>query len=87
MKKNPNEKDKNVLNLILGKKTCIDCTSSKIFYYFGGLFFTLLLIGALLCLGINNLPLQLLIFIIVFLAIEQYMNRWREKNPVCPTEE
>lgn len=83
MKEIPNEKDKNVLNLIFGKKTCIDCTSSKIFYYFGGLFFTLLLIGALLYLGINNILLQLILFIFIFLAIEQYMKRWREKNPIC----
>lgn len=90
----PNDKDKNVLNLIFGDHTCIDNPITKFIWYFG------LAILATIAFWIltssitnsyinnyitskNNLYVKVGIFFIIVLLLDWFFNSWRQSRPVC----
>jgi hypothetical protein len=90
----PTDKDKNVLNLIFGDRTCIDNPITKFIWYFGLAILATIVFWALTTTGINNyingyviptynLYVKIIIFFIIILLLDWFFNLWRESRPIC----
>ena len=92
-----NEKDRNILCLLLGKKACINSRLGKLFWYLGVVFFVTLVFLILLCSNrhagnrfVNlhcNIGLQIVIFVILVIAIDYLMRKWRKQNPISADDD
>ena len=83
----PNDKDKNVLNLIFGDRTCIDDPFTKIIWYLG---LAILATIAFLALSTttmlnytNDLLIRTILFFVIILLLDWAFNNWRKTQPIC----
>lgn len=90
----PTDKDKNVLGLIFGDRTCIDDPITKFIWYVGFAILATILFWALTTSTINsyingyitskyNLHMKVAIFFIIILLLDWFFNTWRQSRPVC----
>jgi len=90
----PTDKDKNVLTLIFGEKTCVDDPLTKIFWYVGLAVAAAIVFLVLNCSYFNScldlypdpqiqLALKVgLFFILIFILDFLFLN-WRKQTPLC----
>lgn len=90
-----NDKDKNVLHLLFGNKTCRDDILTKIFWYLGlailvTIFFLILSCRPVRCYMESHmdnptlcLGVMALIFFIGVLIIDWIVTCWRLRTPLC----
>lgn len=86
----PTDKDKNVLDLVFGNKTCIDNPILKFLQYFGLaiiatiVFWLLSTVMIKQYFGSNVMEIQIMLFFIIILILDWAFTSWRQNQPVCP---
>lgn len=83
------DKDKNVLDLIFGKKTCTDNPLIKFLQYFGLAILATIVFWLLSTatfkqyFGKNASIAQVILFFIIILLLDWAFTSWRESQPIC----
>lgn len=91
----PSDKDKNVLTLIFGEKTCADDWTTQAIWYLGLAFLATVIFFLLACLptrkylgtyikspAMITASIVFIFFILVFL-LDWFFIQWRLANPLC----
>lgn len=90
----PNDKDKNVLNLIFGDQTCIDDPITKFIWYFGLAILATIVFWILSLNSVNNfftayfnpsgvILIKVVLFFLIILLLDWLFTSWRTTTPVC----
>lgn len=85
----PTDKDKNVLDLIFGKKTCTDNPLIKFLQYFGLAILATIVFWLLSTatvkqyFGENASIAQVILFFIIILLLDWAFTSWRASQPIC----
>ena len=90
----PTDKDKNVLDLIFGDRTCIDNPITKFVWYFGLAILATILFWALTTSTLDsyikgyvttkyNLYVKVALFFIIIILLDWFFNSWRQSSPIC----